>query len=443
MPATTPAGPSGSLTSRQTPRSLSSGRPSPVKRTLAGVTSPWTSPARVHRRQRARQRHRDRDDLARTQPAGGEQAGQAATAAWSSTSTELVSGADNGAQPHDVGMVDAGQRGRLAAQPVPRREIARRAQPLERHRLTARRLAGQPHLTARAEPEQLDHVVAGHLPARRRAVRWRVRSSDQRAPVRAPGRRSCPQPPDSVGRHEDPRDVRRLPPGRDQSLPPAARAADRARHRAGRLPERPRICHLGDRARRQPHRHRRLLPRVRRLRRARVAPRAVPDAQRARHARAPARAGRDLGRRRLGRQPARGLAGARPRRDHARVLGGRRRARRRLGGLDLLARRRHHRLASASSCGRSPTVSRCSPTATACTTTPRSSAVRCCTGWSPTARCRTSYATDDGVGLHYDGTELVEAVADRPGAAAYKVERGADGQAVETRIEPRLLPGAD
>lgn len=54
----------------------------------------------------------------------------------------------------------------------------------------------------------------------------------------------------------------------------------------------------------------------------------------------------------------------------------------------------------------------------------------------------TSYATDDGVGLSYDGTELVEAVADRPGVAAYRVERGADGTVVETRIEPRLLPGA-
>jgi peptidase E len=50
-----------------------------------------------------------------------------------------------------------------------------------------------------------------------------------------------------------------------------------------------------------------------------------------------------------------------------------------------------------------------------------------------------SYATDDSVGLHYRGTELVEAVADRPGVAAYKVELGSDGQAVETRIEPRLL----
>jgi peptidase E len=51
----------------------------------------------------------------------------------------------------------------------------------------------------------------------------------------------------------------------------------------------------------------------------------------------------------------------------------------------------------------------------------------------------TSYATDDGVGLHYRGTELVEAVADRPDVAAYKVERGPAGVAVETRIEPRLL----
>lgn len=54
----------------------------------------------------------------------------------------------------------------------------------------------------------------------------------------------------------------------------------------------------------------------------------------------------------------------------------------------------------------------------------------------------TSHATDDGVGLVYEGTELVEAVADRPGVAAYVVERGPDGAAVETRIEPRLLPGA-
>ena len=49
------------------------------------------------------------------------------------------------------------------------------------------------------------------------------------------------------------------------------------------------------------------------------------------------------------------------------------------------------------------------------------------------------HATDDGVGLVYRGTELVEAVADRPGKAAYRVEPGGDGSAVETRIEPRRL----
>ncbi|WP_448613230.1 hypothetical protein [Modestobacter sp. URMC 112] len=49
------------------------------------------------------------------------------------------------------------------------------------------------------------------------------------------------------------------------------------------------------------------------------------------------------------------------------------------------------------------------------------------------------YATDDGVGLVYRGTELVEAVADRPGAAAHRVAPGPDGTAVETRIEPRRL----
>lgn len=40
-------------------------------------------------------------------------------------------------------------------------------------------------------------------------------------------------------------------------------------------------------------------------------------------------------------------------------------------------------------------------------------------------------ATDDGVGLYHTGTELTAVVSDRPGAAAYRVER--DG---ETRLEP-------
>ena len=51
----------------------------------------------------------------------------------------------------------------------------------------------------------------------------------------------------------------------------------------------------------------------------------------------------------------------------------------------------------------------------------------------------TAYATDDGAGLLYRGTELVEALSELPEAAAYRVERGADGAAVETRIEPRRL----
>jgi dipeptidase E len=46
-------------------------------------------------------------------------------------------------------------------------------------------------------------------------------------------------------------------------------------------------------------------------------------------------------------------------------------------------------------------------------------------------------AADDFVGLHFEGTELVEAVASRPGAAAYHVD--ASG---EQRLEPRRLPFA-
>jgi hypothetical protein len=40
-----------------------------------------------------------------------------------------------------------------------------------------------------------------------------------------------------------------------------------------------------------------------------------------------------------------------------------------------------------------------------------------------------------GVGLHFVGSELAGVVSERPGAAAYRVER--DGDAVrEARIEP-------
>lgn len=49
------------------------------------------------------------------------------------------------------------------------------------------------------------------------------------------------------------------------------------------------------------------------------------------------------------------------------------------------------------------------------------------------------YATDVGAGLVYHGTELVEAVADRANARAYRVERRADGRVVEEPLEPRRL----
>jgi peptidase E len=52
-----------------------------------------------------------------------------------------------------------------------------------------------------------------------------------------------------------------------------------------------------------------------------------------------------------------------------------------------------------------------------------------------------AHCTDDGVGLVYRGTELVEAVAELPHKAAYLVRRE-NGRTVEERIEPRLLPAA-
>jgi peptidase E len=50
-----------------------------------------------------------------------------------------------------------------------------------------------------------------------------------------------------------------------------------------------------------------------------------------------------------------------------------------------------------------------------------------------------SHCTDDGVGLVYRGTRLVEAVADREGVSAYEVSRAEDGEVRETTIVPRLL----
>jgi len=50
----------------------------------------------------------------------------------------------------------------------------------------------------------------------------------------------------------------------------------------------------------------------------------------------------------------------------------------------------------------------------------------------------TTHCTDDGVGLLYRGTELVEAVTEQDGKGAYVVTRDGDN-AVEERLEPRRL----
>ena len=50
-----------------------------------------------------------------------------------------------------------------------------------------------------------------------------------------------------------------------------------------------------------------------------------------------------------------------------------------------------------------------------------------------------THCTDDGVGLVYRDTDLVEAVTETPGKGAYVVRR-VDGEVVEERLEPRRLP---
>ena len=50
----------------------------------------------------------------------------------------------------------------------------------------------------------------------------------------------------------------------------------------------------------------------------------------------------------------------------------------------------------------------------------------------------TSYATEDGCGIVYRGTELHEVISDREGAQAYRVEL-VDGEVIETPLVPRRL----
>jgi hypothetical protein len=49
------------------------------------------------------------------------------------------------------------------------------------------------------------------------------------------------------------------------------------------------------------------------------------------------------------------------------------------------------------------------------------------------------YAADEAVGLHYVGTEFVQAVSYVEGQGAYELMPGEDGEVKEIRVEPRLL----
>ncbi|MFE3448129.1 Type 1 glutamine amidotransferase-like domain-containing protein [Nonomuraea sp. NPDC059194] len=49
------------------------------------------------------------------------------------------------------------------------------------------------------------------------------------------------------------------------------------------------------------------------------------------------------------------------------------------------------------------------------------------------------YAADEGVGLHYVGTEFIQAVTVDPAGYAYRIEHDGAGGVKEFRIEPRLL----
>jgi peptidase E len=49
------------------------------------------------------------------------------------------------------------------------------------------------------------------------------------------------------------------------------------------------------------------------------------------------------------------------------------------------------------------------------------------------------YAADDGVGLLFEGRDLVEAVTSLPGSSAFRIERRRGSDVEETQIRPRVL----
>lgn len=49
------------------------------------------------------------------------------------------------------------------------------------------------------------------------------------------------------------------------------------------------------------------------------------------------------------------------------------------------------------------------------------------------------WAADDGVGLHFEGTDFVHAVSSRPGVAAFRLDRSADATLSVREVRPTLL----
>src|SRR6476659_6233287 len=150
-----------------------------------------------------------------------------------------------------------------------------------------------------------------------------------------------------------------------------------------------------------------------------------------------ARSGRGLGSRGQRRRTAGDVALGRCRCRGACSVAGRCSPDRRIGGIDLLARGRHHRLV------------RAGPSTCHQRTRPRPLLERCAYDSEPQRRpffqrlvadgtLPAGYATDDGAGVLYRGTEFVEAVSEYDGAAAYFVD--SDGaRAVERRLDTRRL----
>jgi peptidase E len=61
-------------------------------------------------------------------------------------------------------------------------------------------------------------------------------------------------------------------------------------------------------------------------------------------------------------------------------------------------------------------------------------------GWVADGSMGEGYAVDDYAALLFRDGELVEAVAERPGGTAFRVERRGDQRAVEVELPVRLLP---